>query len=179
MDNIKNIITGGVITLFIGGTAFTFSQQDVIDNFADDSGLTQEQAEQYVQDISEDELVPWDEIGNDFLGESKKSLAIAAEIDCENYEYEWESPTLPCSAGKAQLQKIAKSEQLLGQSLIQLSTETASEDDMRTTIGYFDQLNTDYKLEIAGAIFDTAAIDDMVMTNTYNKSLLKAALESA
>jgi len=178
MDNIKNIVTGGIITLFIGGTAFTFSQQDVIDNLAGDSGLTQEQAEQYVNNIPEDELVSWSEVGNDLISEGKESAAMASEIDCDTYEYEWESPTLSCSQGKTQLEKIAASEQSLGQAYLKLDSETASREDMENVIEHLDQLNADYDLEISYALYDSVGMEEVKMTNLYNKSVLKAALES-
>ena len=61
---------------------------------------------------------------------------------------------------------------------MRLSSETASEDDMRTVIDYLNQLNIDYELEVAVIAFDKNTIDEMKMTNSYNKSLLRAALES-
>lgn len=178
MDNLKNIAIGGVITLLVGGTAFTFNQQDVIDNLAEDTDLTQEQAEQYINNISEDELASFEEIGSDYISEGAETLALADGIDCINYEYEWESPTLSCATGKSQLQRIGNSEQSLGRAYMRLSSETASEDDMRTVIDYLNQLNIDYELEVAVIAFDKNTIDEMKMTNSYNKSLLRAALES-
>lgn len=178
MDSIKNIIGGGIITIFVGGAAFSFSQQDVVDNFASDTGMTQEQAEQYVNAIPEEELATWTEIGTDYVTESGKTLVMANEIDCVNYEYEWESPTLTCSQGKAQLQKIANTEKSLGQSYIKLDSDTAVAEDMRTTISFLDMLDSDYEHEISTTVFDTKVLDEIKTTNSYNKSLLKAALES-
>jgi hypothetical protein len=179
MDNIKGAITGGIITLIIGGTAFTFSQQDVVNNFASETGLTQEQAEQYVNSIPEEELVSWEELGSALVDESKETHVLGADIDCDNYEYEWESATLTCSQGKAQLQRIANTEQSLGQAFLKLDSDSASEEDMRMTIELLDQMNAAYQLEIGRAVFESDALDEIIMTNTYNKSILKAALESS
>lgn len=178
MDSIKNIITGGIITIFVGGAAFSFSQQDVIDNLASDTGLTAEQAEQYVNNIPEEDLASWDEIGAMYVSESELTRASANEIDCINYEYEWESNTLTCSQGKTQLVKIANTEKLLGQSYTKLSSDEATPDDMRTVIMYLNQLDSDYAHEVSLAVFGNAALEEIKMTNSYNKSLLKAALES-
>ncbi|MDO8463462.1 MAG: hypothetical protein Q7S96_04310 [bacterium] len=178
MNNLKNIITGGIITLVIGGTAFTFNQQAVVDNFAEDTGFTQEQAEQYVNNVSEDELVPFDEIGADYVAEGEETLEFATSIDCVNYEYEWESATLSCSTGKAQLQEIGNAEQSLGREYIKLGSDSASENDMRTAVGLLDQLNSFYSLEVSVAAFDNQILNEMRLTNSYNKSLLNAALES-
>ena len=83
----KDLIKGGIITLLIGGSAYTISQSDVIKNFADDTGLTQEQAEEYVNNISEDELFSFDKIGADLIDEGKEIDSLTPEIDCVNYEY--------------------------------------------------------------------------------------------
>lgn len=178
MDNIKNIVTGGVITLFVGGAAFTFSQQDVIDNFSDDTGLTQEQAEQYINDIPEDEMVSWSEVGSTYIRGGEETLAVVSDIDCVNFEYEWESTAFTCSGAKNQLQKIASIERSLGLAYIQLDSDAATEDDMRTVIRYLDQMNSDYDLEASTVFFDGPSIAEVQMTNSYNKSLLKTALES-
>lgn len=178
MDNIKNIVTGGVITLVIGGTAFTFSQQAVVDNFAEDTGVTQEEAAQYVDKALEEELFPFAEVGADFINYSKETFVLANDIDCENYEYEWESTTLTCIDGKTQLEKIANSEQMLGQAYIKLSSDNASESDTLEAIKYIDQLNSDYDLEIYSVYYTDEGINEMKMTNSFNKSLLKASLES-
>ena len=53
----KDFITKTAVTLLIGGTIFTVSQVDIAQNFAEDTGLTQEQAEQYINEIPEEELI--------------------------------------------------------------------------------------------------------------------------
>ena len=179
MDNIKNIIAGGAITLLVGGGAYTFSQQDLVDNFAEDSGLTQEQAEQYINNIPEDELGTWNEIGSLLLETSKETLVYANDVDCVNYEYEWESSSITCYNGKAHLQKMGTAEQTLGYAFMELDSDSATETDMNITINYIDQLNSLYDNRITRSmILDQAVVDEMIMTNSYNKSLLTAALES-
>ena len=108
MDNIKGLVVGTVITIVIGGTVYTINQEDVVQNFADDTGLTQQQAEQYINEIPEEELGSFDEIGRGELTYGQELLTNTNEIDCVNYEYEWESATLSCSKGKTQLEKLAK-----------------------------------------------------------------------
>lgn len=178
MDNLKNIITGGIITLVVGGAAFTFTQEAVVDNFAKDTGLTQEQAEQYVNNIPEEELVSFDKLGQSYISASEDTLEYSNSIDCESYEYEWESVTLSCAAGKAQLRKTSNTEKLVGQGFITLSSDSATREDMSSVIGYLDQLNSDYSLAISRAIFEETVLDEFKKTNSYNKSILKAALES-
>ena len=175
MDNIKNIVVGGVLTLVVGGSAFTFSQQDVVNNFASDTGLTQEQAEVYVANISEEEMVTFEKAGNDYISESRITLGLAVEIDCVNYTYEWESASLSCSQGKAQLEQIARTELALGESYIALAADDATEADIQTTINYLDRMNSDYDLPIVKAYFTD--IQEMRMTNSYNKSIFVTALE--
>jgi len=174
----RGLITGTVVTILIGGTVFTVSQTDIIQNFAEDTGLTQEQAEQYINAIPENELATFDQVGSDFIVEGQEILNIANEIDCVNYEYEWESTTLSCFEGKTQLDKLARDTNSLGQAYIKLGSDSASEDDISATIRLIDQLNSDYQFEIVSFILDWSTIDETKKANSYNKALLKSALES-
>lgn len=178
MDNIKGVITGGIITLAVGGMAFTFSQEDVINNLANDTGLTQEQAEQYINDIPDDEFASFEVIGSEYIEEGEFTLAMAEEVDCVTYASEWELETLTCLEAKNQLTQLGNSEKALGQAYIKLDTDWASEDDIREAIGRIDQLNAAYDLEINTMFYEEAVINELKMTNYYNKSLLKTALES-
>lgn len=178
MDNIKNIIGGGIITLVIGGTAYTFNQEAVVNNFAEDTGVTQQEAQEYVSGVEEDELSSYEELGNSLIAYSVETLKDANDIDCVNYEYEWESPALTCDEGKNQLNKIGKSEELLGQSYIKLQSDSATKVDMQNTIQYLDELSVNYDSEIYKSYYDEAQIKDLKMTNSFNKSMLKAALDS-
>src|SRR3989344_4955751 len=145
MNDLTKLATGAIITLIIGGTAYSFNQADVVKNFAEDTGLTQQQAEQYISGISEDE---------------------------------WESGTLSCSEGKAQINKIARDSISLGQAYIKLVSDSASKNDISATIGLIDQQNDSLESQILISLIDRATIDEMKQTNSYNKALLKAALES-
>ncbi len=178
MDTIKSWVTRGILTLIIGGTAYTISQSDVIKNFADDTGMTQEQAEQYINNIPEEELASWDEIGRDFIEEGQTILSSLPEIDCINYEYEWESVSLTCFKGRMQIEKLGNDSVSLGQSYIKLGSDSASKEDISRTISLIDQVNLDYEFEIVSVLLDWSTIDDSKKTNSYNKALLKAALES-
>ncbi|MEX2054019.1 MAG: hypothetical protein WD883_00525 [Candidatus Colwellbacteria bacterium] len=177
--SIKDLATGTVITLLIGGTAYTVSQTDVIRNFADDTGLTQEQAEQYVNKISEEELVGFDEAGLEFTNSGQGGLSAASEIDCVNYEYEWESVALSCYQGKTQLEKIGRDEIALGQAYKNLSLDSASVDDISKTISLIDQVNSNYELQIVRLFLDGSTIDEMKKANSYNKAVLQAALDGS
>lgn len=178
MNSIKNIITGTIITVVIGGTAYTVSQSDIIKNFADDTGLSQEQAEQYVNAIPEEDLVTFSELGNDLIDGGRGLLNMANDIDCINYEYEWESNTLSCPNAKEQINKIYRDTNSLGILFRKLDSDSASEEDIYETIRLIDQLNYDYQLEVADVLWDQPTIDGLKKTNSYNKALLKAALES-
>jgi|SRR5680860_257563 len=178
MDSIKGIVTGAVITLIIGGTAYNINQEDVIQNFADDTGLTQEQAELYINEISEENLETFSVIGSDFVNKSQGLLIMANEIDCINYEYDWESVTLSCLEGKSQFNKLAKNASSLGYAFKKLDSDSASKEDIAETIRLIDQLNTDYELEISYILWDRSTINEAKKANSYNKSILKAALAS-
>jgi len=173
----KDVIKA-VTILVIGGTIYTVSQADIVDNFSKDTGLSQKEAEQYVENITEDDLASFDEIGSDFISEGQDLVDLAAEIDCVNYEYEWESSTLTCYEGKSQVKRIGNSEITLGRSYKLLDTEEATEDDISLVIKNIDRFNVDLKLDVVTAMLDPPDIVEMKNMNSYNKALLQAALDS-
>ncbi len=174
----KGGIIGGIITLVIGGTIFTVNKVDVAKNFSKDTGLSQEESQQYVENITEDDLVPYDKLGSSLISDGQDILNLSYDIDCVNYTYEWESSTLPCAEGKSQLTKIGNDEKALGNSYTTLASKSASKTDMSITIGLIDKLNSDYKFEIVSRLLDAETIDQARKTNSYNKALLQSALES-
>jgi len=171
-------IIGTVITLAIGGTLYTFSQADVVKNFSKDTGLTQQEAEEYVSEIKEEDLAPFGEIGSDLISLGQEMVSMASEVDCVDYEYEWESPTLTCEEGKSQLKRFGNSGIALGRAYKVLDTEEAGEDDISSAIGKIDRLNSDLGLDIVTWMLDPPTIDGMKKENSYNKALLQAALDS-
>jgi hypothetical protein len=172
------IITGTIITLIIGGATYTINQADVAKYLAEDTGLTQEQAEQYISDVEEDELIPYTQLGSDFIEDGQAILEMAADIDCVNYEYEWESINLTCYAGKTQLSKLGRDEIALGQAYKKLGSDSASEVDIHKTIRLIDVLNNDMDLNVIREIYHPSDITEIKKTNSFNKALLQAALES-
>lgn len=178
MEDLGKWATGIVITVLIGGTAYTINSGAVINNFANDTGLTQEQAEQYINSIPEDELVPFDEIGRSEMEFGQSMLDGAAEIDCMNYEYEWESANLSCQSGKMQMKRIGNTSIALGQAYVKLSSDSASRDDILRTISLLDEQNSELQLPILSAVLEWSAIDEERKTNSFNKAILQAALES-
>lgn len=173
----NRLITGAIITIVIGGTAYTFSQADVVKNFAEDTGLTQQQAEQYINTIPEDELVSYDEVGAQYIEFGQEVLDDASEIDCVNYEYGWESANLTCYTGKTQLGKMGRDQIALGQSYKKLHLDSASRDDISKTIELIDILNYDLDFSIINSFYNESDIDETKKTNSFNKAVLKAALE--
>ena len=173
----KSVVKTAIV-LVIGGTVYTASQADIVDNFSKDTGLTQQKAEQYVSEIKEEDLVPFGEIGSNYISEGQDMISLAVEIDCVNYYYEWESPTLTCDEGKSQLKRVGNSEIALGRAYRALDTEEASSSEISSVIRNIDRLNADYGLDIVTLILDPITIDDVKKTNSYNKALLQAALDS-
>lgn len=168
----------GIITLIIGGTAYVVSQGDIVKNFSEETGMTQEEAEQYIENIPDEELVSFDEIGSDFISEGQYILDIASEIDCVTYYYEWESDTLSCQDGKLQFIEFGESEIALGNAYKVLDTESASTNDILSVISLIDKVNENYELEIINNTLDYSEIDEAIKANLYNKAVLQAALDS-
>jgi len=174
----KGGIIGGIITLVIGGTVYSVSQEAIVENFSKDTGMSQKASEQYVENITEDEMVPFDELGSDFISSGQEILSVASKIDCINYEYEWETYSLSCKEGKSQLKKLGNSEIALGKAYKILDLESASTEDISSVIRLIDRNNANYNLEIASQLLDYSIIDEVKKTNSYNKALLQAALDS-
>lgn len=173
----KDLIKGAIV-LTIGGTVYSVSQGDIIQNFSKDTGLSQQAAQEYVESVAEDELVPFGEIGSQFILEGEEVLSIANDMDCINYTYEWESESLSCAQGKSQLTKFAKDSISLGKSYQKLDADSATEEDIASTIKFIDVLNDDFSLEVIVKFLDYEMIDENKKTNSYNKALLQAALDS-
>lgn len=171
-------IIGAVITLVIGGTVYTISQADVAKNFAKDTGVTQQEAEQYVKNVTEDDIVPFDEEGSKFVTDGQQIISYTSNIDCVNYSYEWESSTMSCEKGKSQLIMLGNDEIALGNAYIALASESATREDISKAINRIDSLNADFNFEIVKYILKPQEIDDTRKANSYNKALLQSALES-
>ncbi len=171
-------VIAGIITLIIGGTAYSVSQGDIVNKFSEETGMSQTAAEQYVDNISDDELVSFNELGSDFISNGEEILSMASKIDCVNYYYEWETNTLTCEEGKSQFKKFADSEIALGEAYKVLNSESASTEDIYSVIRLIDKNNENYSLEIVVELLDYSDIDEAIKTNLFNKALLRAALDS-
>lgn len=175
---LKKAIVGSIIVLTIGGTTYIVNKEDVVNNFASDTGMNTQQAEEYVNSLKEEDMVGYDVIGNDFVKDGNDVLRGQSEIDCVNYEYEWESPSLTCDEGKSQLKELGNDEITLGNAYIKVASDSASEADIQNAINLIDEVNNDYDFEIVTALLDQPAIDESQKTNSYNKATLQAALNS-
>jgi len=176
--NFRKIIIGAISTIIIGGSAYTVSQTDIVNNLANDSGMTKQQAEDYVNGISKDDLVSFGKVGAAFVDDSNLIDKNVSQIDCINYEYRWESSTLSCEEGKSQLSVVSSSEATLGRAYVKLDSESATKEDIAATITDIDILISKYNLEIVSKLLDNSTINDSKQTNLYNKAVLKAALGS-
>jgi len=174
----KGGVIVGIITLIIGGTVYSVSQADIASKFSEETGMSQKEAEQYVENIPDDELVSFDELGSGIITDGQGILRNASEIDCVNYYYEWETDTLSCEEGKSQFKKFGESEIALGEAYKVLSSESASTEDIYSVIWLIDRVNENYSLEIIIELLDYSEIDEAIKTNLYNKAVLQAALDS-
>lgn len=174
----KGGIITGIITLVIGGTVFSISKTDIAKNFSKDTGISQQEAEQYVEKVTEDDLVPYDKLGSDFVSDGQDILNSASDIDCVNYSYEWETDSLSCEKGKSQVKSLGNSEIALGKAYTTLASESASTEDISSVIRLIDRLNVDLKSEIVIQILGYPTIDELRKTNSYNRAVLQTALDS-
>lgn len=175
----KKSIIGGIITIIIGGTGYTISQSDVVNNFASNTGMTQQEAQKYV-DNTQNDLESFTKIGQDAVTDGNSVMSTASEIDCVNYVYPWESSSLTCNDGLADLQTLGEAEVKLGNCYIALDDDLGSGANakIRECITDIDALNTAYGLPITAQILSAGDITEYKNTSIYNKSVLQAALQS-
>jgi hypothetical protein len=173
----KNII-GGIITVVLGGTAFTLSQADIVDHFSEETGMNRQEATQYVES-AQNQLGSFSDIGSSFIEDGGYATSTAQSLDCTNYTYEWESPGLSCAQGKLQLQTVGINEVVLGNCYKALDTDLGDKAraKIRECIRDIDALNANYDLPVVTELLDGNAVAELRNTNIYNKSALQASLE--
>jgi len=173
-------IIGGTVAVVIGGSTFAISQGDVVNNFAKNSGMSQDQAQQYVNNIASKDLQSFGKIGESFISDGNGILSASNGIDCNNYKYTWESPTLSCDDGKNQLTKTGNDEVSLGNCLKSLDTNLGpnAKPKINECIQSIDVMNSDYSFQIVSATLSSKDIDDAKNSNIYNKSVLEAAIKN-
>lgn len=176
---VKRVI-GGVVTLVIGGTTVAVSQTDIAKNFSQNTGVSEQQAQQYVNNIKQSDLASFSDVGNELITDGNSILSQVQQTDCVNYKYQWEAPTLSCSDGKNQLQGIGNDEVALGNCYQALGTDlgSAAKPKMSECITDIDTVDSDYDQPVATALLDSNTITEVKNRNIYNKSLLQAALNA-
>jgi hypothetical protein len=175
----KKAIIGGIVTLVIGGTTYTISQTDVVNNFSKETGMSKQQAQQYV-DNAQKNLESFSKIGTDLTSDGNTVLSTAAQIDCANYSYTWETSSLSCDEGQSELNTVGNNEVAMGNCYASLGTDlgSAGSTKINECISDIDALDSSYDLPIATALLDSTQTTDMKNANLYNKSVLEAALKS-
>lgn len=176
---IKQIV-GGVLTLAIGGTIYQISQADVAKNLSQNTGMTQQQAQQYVSNIKQSDLESFANAGQEFIDDANTVQGTISQIDCENYTYSWETPLLSCSDAKSQLQTLANDENNLGNcyKALDANLQNYATSKINECISDIDTVNSDDRLPVATTLLDSKTLTDASNRNNYNKSVLQAALQS-
>ena len=176
---IKKVVGGGIALLVIGGVGFTISQADVVNNLAEETGMTQEQAQQYV-DESQGQLESFAKIGQDTIDSGNEAIRVANSIDCVSYEYEWESASLSCNEGKGQLSRLGNSEVALGECYKTLDTDLgkAARSRIEECIAAIDAVMSSHGAPIVQFMISDEDLAESKKANAYNKSVLRAALQS-
>jgi hypothetical protein len=183
VENAKNLVIGGIITLIIGGLTYSFSRQDLIDNFTADTGLSQQQAEEFISSKLDEEGSSWEELGHEFSLASQSLQKIHNSIDCENLSSEEfliikEGVSLSCDEALEQIAQIANSAESVSVAYLKLSEDNVSRDDVRETVFYLDQFITDLDSPVLVPFISSSTIEDYKLSSSLNKSLLKTALEN-
>jgi hypothetical protein len=175
---IKQII-GGVVTLAIGGTVYTVSQTNVVDNFSKNTGMSHKQAQNYVNS-AQNNLESFSKIGQGLVSDGNSLLSTASQLDCTDYTYPWVTSGLSCDEGQAEVQTVGNDEIQLGNCYASLDTNlgNASHSQINECISDIDTTDSAYDLPIVTKFMSSGQITDIQNSNIYNKSVLQSALES-
>lgn len=179
-EDVKSKLVGGAVVLVLGGTGFAITQTDVVNNFAQETGMTQEEAQKYADDTSNN-AASFEVVGDDLIKSGQDGRKAVAEIDCEKYTYEWESAALSCVEGKSQLKVLAQNDIELGECFKALDEDlgAAAKSKIQECINEIDQNNAGYdENPIASKLYGNETIEETKKSNLYNKSVLRTALES-
>jgi hypothetical protein len=173
-------IVGGVIALAIGGTTYAVSNSAIVSNFSTNSGMSQQQAQQYIKNIPQSDLETFSKLGQGLVSDGNSILSESSSIDCTNYTYQWETSSLTCSDGDSQLQTVGNDEVTLGNCYQTLDTNLGDGADAKINecIADIDTVDSAYSLPIVTTLLDSGTITDNKNTDAYNKSVLQAALQS-
>ena len=167
------------MTLVIGGAGYTVSQSDIVNNFSNETGMSQQDAKKYVEDAQGD-LESFSKIGQDFIDDGTQVMNTVSQVDCANYTYGWETSTLSCDQGVIQMKTVGNDEISLGNCYKSLGSDLGQESRTKISecIGDIDAVNADYMLPVVTALLDHNQITESKNANSYNKSVLQAALNS-
>ena len=173
-------VIGGVIAMVIGGSAFAIGKSGVVSEFSRNTGLSQQQAQQYVNNIPKSDLVSFSKAGQSFIGDGNSILNQASNIDCLHYTYQWVTSTLSCQDGESQLQSAGNDEVTLGHCYVSLGTNlgNSAKSRMRECISDIDKVDLDYGLPVVTSILNNNESTTAKEANAYNKSVLQTALNS-
>jgi hypothetical protein len=167
----------GLLILVIGGTACSVGQKEIINNFSEETGMTKQESQQYIENIPEDELISFYELSEDHITAGQEVFKIVTELDCDNYQYEWETETLSCIKGLSQLTTFGVRNLDLGEIYKVLGTGYAFTKTYEEAIALIDLLNESLSSEILVAILGEKSIEEMITTNLYNKAILQTEVE--
>ena len=174
----KRAIAGVVVTAIIGGTTYTMSMSDVIANFSRNAGLSQENAQKYVEG-TKNSLGSFEKVGRGYVAESANLSGKALALDCATYRYTWESPSLNCVEGKSELQDFASTVLNLGQCYQDLGKDlgNGANQRVRECISDIDLYDASLDSPIVRKLLNPQGLLDAHRRNQYNKAVLQSAMQ--
>lgn len=140
--------------------------------------MTQQEAEEYVKNVKEEDLMTAKDLGEDYIRESKETQKMNDTIDCATDQTNFvEDFGADCATVKVELTNMQQSEEKIGKAYIKLADDDASRTEIQNTINVLDEYSTLLKKPIFSKIFEKELIDELIKTTAYNKSLLVTALQ--
>lgn len=167
----------GILIIVIGGTACTVGQKEIVNNFSEETGMTEQESQEYIENISEDELISFYELSEEHISTGQEVFKIVTELDCDNYIYEWETETLSCIKGMSQLIIFGGRNLDLGEIYKVLGTGQTFTKNYEEAIALIDLVNESLSSEILVALLGEKSIEEMILSNLYNKAILQTEVE--
>lgn len=173
---IKRVVGITIAILIVGGFTYTATQTDIFYTTASDSKSSEEIVQDTIKVKDTRELDIYNELGSSYIEDGEEVIAIANDMDCEKYTYEWESPTLKCDQGISQLTTFGNTEISVGEIFQKIALETATRAEIATAIAQIDKLNESYSDEIISYLLEESEITTNKQANANNKTALQSVL---
>lgn len=170
----STILLGMIISLGI----YTVSLANTGNPSSSDSSDTKQITEAFLAELSAADRETYADLGAGYIEDGETVLGIAEGMDCKKYAYEWESSTLTCQQGVAQLAKFGETEVSIGKVFQKIASQETNRTELLAAVDLIDRQIASYDDEIIRHLLEAAEIQDNIRANTANKETLESLLNT-